>query len=365
MKNNIISAYKTFSSNFKSMSSGIDITADILSKINKYALKELTQDDIYARKILLAHNLVDRDRERFSEKLLDDFASSLPGKSFLFAHDRGKFLPLGLFFDAKTEEMDPEHFASLTDETPKMGDEQISVKVLWAWIYIMKTQDNESIIANIEGGTYRHTSIGFSASDLAPVKGQYDQIIYWEYAAPGEATEGSLVWLGAQNGATTVKAAKEKYLKHQHKEKTMKTLIHLIGTMLGKTFGPDTSEEKLAEEVKSALDAKDQQVETLQTDMVALKTLAEQGKAFVKSLVDEYARLKALLKECDETEDAAKAIKAFASQMPVDFLQAEIKSLTKRAEENFPDTHNLRGDATRDKSQGGDEKENPLIPKEA
>jgi len=66
-----------------------------------------------------------------------------------------------------------------------MGEAQTMAKVVWAWFYIMKTPDHESIITNIEGGTYRHVSIGFRAADLAPVKGPYDQTLYWEYAGPG------------------------------------------------------------------------------------------------------------------------------------------------------------------------------------
>jgi hypothetical protein len=349
------------------------VTGDVMAKINLYALKELSLDDVYVRKILMAHNLVDRDRERFSETILDDFAATLPGKSFLYAHDRGSFFPLGLFFDAKAQEMTPEQFATLTGETPRMGEAQTMAKVVWAWFYIMKTPDHESIITNIEGGTYRHVSIGFRAADLAPVKGPYDQTLYWEYAGPGEATEGSLVWLGAQNGATTQKAAMEKHQERlkqerlkqeqQHKETTMKTLLMLMGKVLGKSFDPETTEETLVQSVKSVLEEKDAKIAGLEKQAGELKLLADEGKAYRQSLVDEYARLKACLKECDETPEAAETIKGFAQTMPVGFLQTEIKALSVRMEEAFPDTHTLKGDDRRDKSKDG-EKKNALIPKE-
>lgn len=195
-------AKKTF--DLKAAAQGAEVTPEILAKINKFAFRELTADEIFVRKYLMAHNAVDRDNERFSETLLDDFAKTFPGKSFLISHDRSK-LGKGLFFDSLTEEMTPEQFTALTGEEARLPDGKSIVKVVWAWIYMLKAQFNQELIENIDAGIYRHASIGFRANDIAPVKGQFDQILYWEYSPPGEALEGSLVWLGAQPGATAQK----------------------------------------------------------------------------------------------------------------------------------------------------------------
>jgi hypothetical protein len=152
----------------------------------------------------MAHNAVDRDKERFSEPLLDDFARTLPGKSLLNGHDRYT-LPMGLFFDAFTEELTPEQFKALTGEEARLPEGVTMVKVLWGWVYMLKAEFNASTTANIDAGIYRHASIGFRATDITPVKGPYDNILYWEYVPPGEALEGSIVWLGAQPGATAQK----------------------------------------------------------------------------------------------------------------------------------------------------------------
>jgi hypothetical protein len=197
-------AKKTF--NLKIAAQGAEVTPEILAKINKYALRVLNADEVFTRKYLMAHNAVDRDNERFSEALLEDFAKTFPGKSFMISHDRST-LGKGLFFDAGTEEMTPAQFTALTGEEARLPNGKSTVKVLWGWIYMLKAQFNEEIIGNIDAGIYRHASIGFRANDIAPVKGQYDQILYYEYQAPGEALEGSLVWLGAQPGATAQKAA--------------------------------------------------------------------------------------------------------------------------------------------------------------
>ena len=177
--------------------SGVEINLDILAQINKYTLEPHTAEQLYVRKFLLAHNAVDRDRELFPEVLLDDFAATIPAKSQLVGHSRGG-PGKGLFFNAITEEMTPEQFKALTNEDPRLPENQKTVKVLWTWMYMLHyelDETNKETILNINAGIYRHVSIGFRASDLVAIKGQYDQILYWEYVAPGEALEGSLVWL--------------------------------------------------------------------------------------------------------------------------------------------------------------------------
>ena len=98
--------FKTYQKQFDIKAAGVDITPEVLAKINKFAIKPLTAEEVYVRKFIMAHNAVDRDNERFSEPLLDDFAKTFPGKSFLIGHDRSA-LGVGLFFDSLTEEIPP------------------------------------------------------------------------------------------------------------------------------------------------------------------------------------------------------------------------------------------------------------------
>jgi hypothetical protein len=177
------------------------VETDQLEKINRFALTPLSPGEVFVARFLLAHNMIDRDHERFPEKLLDDFSKTLPGKSLLDGHNKQK-LPSGLFFDSITEEMNPAQFTVLTNEAASLPDNIHLVKVLWGWIYMVRSEINAEMIKNIIAGIYRHVSIGFRASELIPIKGQYEQILYWEYVPPGEALEGSIVWLGAQPGAT-------------------------------------------------------------------------------------------------------------------------------------------------------------------
>lgn len=333
---------------------GAEITSDMLAKINAFALKELSTEDIYVRKCLLAHNAIDRDNERFPEPLLDNFAGTLPGKSLLFGHDRRSYFPLGLFFDASTEEMTADQFKSITGEDPRLPDGTQSVKALWGWFYIVKTGSAEDMIANIEAGVYRHVSIGFAASDLIGVKKEVNgPTLYYEYVAPGEALEGSLVWLGAQPGATAQKDLKDQ--ENNIKEVVpMKGLVTLLVAM-GLKFAMDASEDQVAAGIKSLLDEKDARIKALEKD-------AEEGKAYREDLVKTYVSSKAKLGEVSETPEAQEGMKQVASSYPLDFLKNEIKHLQDRIEKQFPATPQLNGEDgnnQRDK----DASDNPLIPK--
>lgn len=360
---------KSFSLGSKGASAGVEITADILSKINRFALKTLAPEEVYVRKFILAHNAVDRDGERFHETLLNDFADSMPGKSLLKNHERRGELPLGLFFDAVTEDISLEEFKALTGEEARLPEGTERVKVLRTWLYILKTPGNEELISGVEGGVYRHASIGFSAADLRPVKGQHGETKYWEYSGPGEAQEGSLVWLGAQHGATAQKAAREKHITGKHQGEKEKPMDYLKS--LGKVIGKTLTEENIVESVKAALGKKDAEVTRLETENEGLKGFAEEGKLFRKSLVDDYARMKGALGECESTEDAMGTIKKFAGSMDIKMLQMENTHLQARMEAKFPNGFQVEtGDpgATRsDKKAAGDaggESDNPLIPED-
>ena len=344
---------------------GAEVTPEMLARINRYAFKDLAADQIYVRKYLLAHNGVDRDRERFPEAILDDFARTLPGKSFIFAHDKRSYLPMGLWFDAATEQITPEKFKELTGEDIQLPEGVASAKVMWGWVYILKTPSSEDLTANIDAGVYRHASIGFMAKGLEAVKGDFDQVLFWQYQTPGEATEASLVWLGAQPGATAQKKAGSKPQPEDKGEETMKVLLAKLGGLLGKQFAEDTPDDAVITAAKEVLSAKDGEIAGLKQKVDELQPLADEGKTFRQSLVDDFARMKAALGECEAAEEAVNKCKGFAGSMPIDYLKTEVKHLETRMIEKFPDGQ-LKGEERRDKSDDGKQVagDNPLIPKD-
>lgn len=345
-------------------SSGAEITPEMLVKINAFALKPLTLDEVFARKVLMCHSAIDRDNERFPEDLLDLFAATFPGKSFLFAHDRGEYMPLGLFFDAITETMSAEQFKTLTGEEPRLPEGMTTVKVVWAWFYTLKAT-REDIVLGIDAGIYRHFSIGFRAADIRPVKKDVNgPTLYWEYVGPGETTEGSLVWLGAQPGATVHKSAGKDPAHHQEGEKTMKQLLLLLGGLLGKSFADNTTEDVVFAAVKDALGAKDAEIIALKQKAADLEPLAADGKGYRDSLVTDYVRMKAALGEADADDTKQAGVKSFAAGMQIDMLKQECKHLQTRMDQKFPNGQLDGSDPNHNRDDGKGANDNPLIVKD-
>lgn len=334
----------------KASGAGADVTPDMLAKINRYALKELTADDVYVRKFLMAHNCIDRDRECFPAEMLDQFAATFPGKSMLEGHDR-RSRPCGKWFDAFTEEMTPEQFKSLTGEEPKLPVGVTTCKVLNTWGYMLKTAGSDELIQQIDGGVCSHCSIGFAAADLKAVKTDPNgPALYYEYVAPGEALEGSLVWLGAQPGATAQKGFEEE--NHIKGEESMKLLIAtLVGFGL-KTLTDTATEEQVAAGIKALIDEKAAAIKALEED-------AELGKAFREKTVADFVAAKQKLGEAGDTDEEQAALKAAVSRFDFGFLVNEVKHLEKRVAEKFPAAGQLAGSNGHDNSKSD---KNPLIP---
>jgi len=169
---------------------------DELAIINSdYALEPLTAEQVFVCEMNLANDQVDRDNEKFPVEVLQEFALTLPGKSFLFNHERDHY-GRGRYLSAEViEEGGVSHLATKH--------------------YMLASRYPEEI-ADIKGGIARFVSIGFLADWPIPIYSPEDdpkakdrRPLYWEYGLPAEALEGSLVWLGAQYDAQ-IKALQDK-----------------------------------------------------------------------------------------------------------------------------------------------------------
>jgi hypothetical protein len=157
----------------------------------------------------LANDQTDRTFERFSRQVLRQFSESAVGKSLLIGHDH-RGAPEGLFFRSELGRRD-------------------GVSCLRPTFYLVKTQDNEHLRKQIDGGVYRYVSIGFYcdrlvcdlcgkdiyASDCPHLPGREYQDAFTggerrlctaTYDGKAEMVEGSIVYLGSQRQAEIVKA---------------------------------------------------------------------------------------------------------------------------------------------------------------
>jgi len=333
---------------FKGSGMGAEVTAGMLAMINNYALAPLTAEQVFVRKFLMAHNCIDRDNECFPNEMLDQFAATMPGKSLLAGHNR-RDLPRGKWFDASTEEMSCEQFKALTGIDPRMPDGVDRCKVLWSWAYMVKTPSNEELTQQIDGGVCDHCSIGFAAADCRAVRETpTGPTKYYQYVSPGEALEGSLVWLGAQPGATAQKA----FDKNREMEggTDMKILIAGIGSLSGKSLAVDISEETLLNEIKTMLAGKDATINEL-------KPLADDGKAYRDDLIADMVKFAALIGEITDDEKAKKEEEDFLKTVPIARLKAQRDKYETRAREKFPTHAVFTGKDQSDREKHGKEGE--------
>ncbi|MDP2167972.1 MAG: hypothetical protein Q8J64_06550 [Thermodesulfovibrionales bacterium] len=322
---------KTFG--LKGLGTGKPVTPEQLAKINSYALVPLTAEQVHVRRYLMAHNFIDRDNERFHEDLLSQFAATLPGKGFFVEGHPGYAGGLGpgegRFFDASTEEMTPERFKELTGESAKLPAGVSMVKALFGDVYVLKLESNADTLAKIDAGIYNHISIGFDAPFLS-VTDERGNHIYGEYRPNGEALEGSLVWLGAQPGASAQKSAGIAGQKTDgghppDKGGIMKELLERLSKVFGKVF----TETGIVDEVKVFLGEKDAKISELMP-------LAEDGRAYRKGLVDDALKFGTLIGEYSTDGSAQEAEGKFLATLPIDRLKAMRDKFELAARVQFP-----------------------------
>lgn len=125
-----------------------DIVQD-LALINSYSRKELTADEVFVFNVTLCDNDIDRDFERFSAKSLEKLGELFLGKTGIFDHNM------------KSEGQSARIFKTWLD-MPKGaltsdGRPYCSLK---ARAYMVRTENNKSLIEEIDGGIKKEVSVG-------------------------------------------------------------------------------------------------------------------------------------------------------------------------------------------------------------
>jgi hypothetical protein len=173
-----------------------------LSIINQFSKRELTADEVLVGQMRLANNCIDRDRERFSEEVLQGFADTVVRKTLLLDHDCNvNRSAIGKFFAVEMEKMTLANAIVQTGEALQLGPGKTEVQFLSPWFYIPKKGISEQDLVRLESGIFDFVSIGFLAERLVPVTDSQGATLFHEFQGKGEVREGSIVYLGAQMGA--------------------------------------------------------------------------------------------------------------------------------------------------------------------
>lgn len=124
-----------------------------LEKINKFTRREFTEEELYTFSVILCDNDVDRDCERFSDEALESLKSLFIGKTGIFDHDPSTSNQTARIFDTEI----------VSDESRRTKNNE-AYKYLKGYAYMVRTDDNKNLIAEIDGGIKKEVSISCSAS---------------------------------------------------------------------------------------------------------------------------------------------------------------------------------------------------------
>ena len=133
-----------------------------LEAVNRFAKAKLTAEEVYTFSVLLCDNEVDRDLEKFSEKTLGELRELFVGKTGITDHEWRAANQVARIY--RTELQRP------ADRKNSLGEDYVFLK---GYAYMLRSEQNAALIAEIDAGIKRETSVGCSvARSLCSVCGQ-------------------------------------------------------------------------------------------------------------------------------------------------------------------------------------------------
>lgn len=189
------------------------VTAQDLELIGALARRPLGAEEVYTFSVRLCDNEIDRDFERFTLQTLEELAPLFTGKAGIFDHQwsaRGQAARI-----YRTE------VVREAGQVTRAGDGYAWLK---GYAYMVRTESNRDLIAEIEGGIKKEVSVGCAVehaicsvcgcdrtqTDCGHEKGQEygGQLCWADLEGAGDAYEFSFVAVPAQPAAGVVKGAR-------------------------------------------------------------------------------------------------------------------------------------------------------------
>ncbi len=186
------------------------VTPEELEAINAFAKTPLEAGDVYCFSVLLCDNEVDRDFERFTEKTLSELRELFTGRTGITDHNWSA--------DAQKARI---YRCELVTDAARKTSLGAPYMYLRGRAYMLRSEGNAELIAEIDGGIKRETSVGCSvARTLCSICGQelgsgtcshikgrtYDgKLCCGELDGAVDAYEWSFVAVPSQRGAGVMK----------------------------------------------------------------------------------------------------------------------------------------------------------------
>lgn len=129
------------------------VGAEELAHINRFARAELKAEEVYVFPVKLCDNEIDRDFERFDRAALEKLAELFVGKTGIFDHSWSAGGQSARIYRAEVVE---------ENELTETGE-----RYCWCrgWAYMLRTEKNRELIAEIQGGIKKEVSVGCSAAE--------------------------------------------------------------------------------------------------------------------------------------------------------------------------------------------------------
>ena len=181
-----------------------------MAEIRRFARGELDAADVYTFPLILCDNEVDREGESFERGTLGELAEMFVGKTGICDHDWRSGNQVARIF--RTEVI------SEPGRKTAAGEDYFALK---AWAYMLRSEANAALIADIEAGIKKEVSVGCAVRESvcsicgAPagsgcghtVGERYGgKLCYVRLCGAADAYEWSFVAVPAQRGAGVTKA---------------------------------------------------------------------------------------------------------------------------------------------------------------
>lgn len=127
-----------------------------LELIGQFARKKLNADELYTFSLILCDNEIDRDSEKFTVSALHTLAKLFVGKTGIFDHNM------------KSKDQTARIYAAevMTDPQRKTADGE-DYTYIKAKAYMVRTEKNKDLIAEIDAGIKKETSVGCCIRDIS------------------------------------------------------------------------------------------------------------------------------------------------------------------------------------------------------
>lgn len=127
-----------------------------LELIGQFARKKLNADELYTFSLILCDNEIDRDSEKFTVSALHTLAKLFVGKTGIFDHNM------------KSKDQTARIYAAevMTDPQRKTADGE-DYTYIKAKAYMVRTEKNKDLIAEIDAGIKKETSVGCCIKDIS------------------------------------------------------------------------------------------------------------------------------------------------------------------------------------------------------